>query len=420
MEDTNNDEKNDSLTDKETKKQTEKYITFAKINKYFLIPFLCPVSCMMANFFILLIRESNVIKKGEWVFPIYVELSYVSAGLLHFISYFREKIDDGKDSIVYRERVSVSTRFSFIYNDGNKKASLIVWVIIIFLGFMIAVFELLGAFSLSDHLFEQRLYFMLFIPLFSKLILNENIHKHQYLSLIIAILGIILLIIPVGLKFEKEDLMPNILVFISAVAYSLFLVILKYVNHKYYIPTFKISFYMGIISISLTFLGFLLYSLINNHDFSYFKDSFDFSEVENKLALSIYFILTFIFATALQILTLLVIFYFSPILLMVTDIISPMLFWIAVSIKSGVEMPDVFFYPVGYLIVLFASLIYNEIIIFNFCGLSESTTKFVEIRLNKESMDLRKTQNTLRIGLRPSDLESNSDIEDEEKLSNNS
>ena len=44
-------------------------------------------------------------------------------------------------------------------------------------------------------------------------------------------------------------------------------------------------------------------------------------------------------------------------------------------------MPDIIIYPIGYLIVVFASLIYNEIIIFNFWGLSKNTKKFIKQRL---------------------------------------
>ena len=61
-----------------------------------------------------------------------------------------------------------------------------------------------------------------------------------------------------------------------------------------------------------------------------------------------------------------------------------MLLWIVQIIQIGPLMPDVIFYPIGYLIVLFSSLIYNELIIFNFCGLSDNTKKFVKQRETKE------------------------------------
>ena len=132
--------------------------------------------------------------------------------------------------------------------------------------------------------------------------------------------------------------------------------------------------------------------MIKYHDLSYFNEIFDFSKVENKLNLSIYFISLFLFATTFQTLTFLAIFYFSPTLIMVTDIISPMLLWIALTIKEGEKMPEVFLKPIGYLIVLFSALIYNEILIFNFCDLNKNTKKFVNQRLNMELEELKKNE----------------------------
>ena len=68
--------------------------------------------------------------------------------------------------------------------------------------------------------------------------------------------------------------------------------------------------------------------------------------------------------------------------------------------------------------MLFSSLIYNEIIIFNFCNLSNDTKKFIEVRLSQESHDLRKTQNDLGLkSLTRSDNESNEEDDEEERLS---
>ena len=416
MEDTknsSNDSNRDSLI--KTKKSKIPLIAFAKINKYFLIPFLCPICCMMANFFLLRLGKTNVIKKGEFFTPVFVEFTYVFAGLIYYISYFQRKVEGGKEEIIYRE--STSSSIKYIYNEGAQKNFLIEWILIIFLGFLITCFELLSAFCGGKEVFEERMYYYFFIPLFSKFILKDPIFKHQYFSLIITMIGMIFLIIPVCFRIETDDILANILTLISSIEYSLFLVLIKYISHVYYRSPFQLSFYFGWISIGFTLLGYIIYSLIEYHDLRYFKNILDFSD--NKFAPSIYLICTFIFAIALQALTLLVIFYFSPILLMVTDIISPMLLWVATTIEDGEDLPDIVLKPIGYLIILFASLIYNEIIIFNFCNLSKDTKKFVELRLNEEKDDIRKTKNALKIGSF-SESEDNPNIteDDEEKLSN--
>ena len=229
---------------------------------------------------------------------------------------------------------------------------------------------------------------MFFVPLFSKYILNSNIYKHQYLSLFICFIGCILIIIPVCLKLTKEDILYNILNFIGGIIYPLFLILIKYLSNKYYISPLFICFLLGIISIIVTCFGSIIYSLIEYHDFSYFNDCFDFSEVDNKVSISIYIILNYLFSTTLNALTMLVLLYFSPILLIITDIISPMLYWIVKTIEEGSSIPDIIFNPIGYIIILFSTLIYNEIIILNFCGLSKNTKKYVEERIKTELVEL--------------------------------
>ena len=236
----------------------------------------------------------------------------------------------------------------------------------------------------SDIMIPQRIYYMFFFPLFSKYILKENIYKHQYLSLFICLIGSILIVITVCFKLTKDDVSPNILNFFSGIIYPLFIVLIKYLSNVYYISHFKISLLSGLISIIFLFIGFIIYSLIEYHDLSYFNDSFDFSLVENKSEIIIYIILCFIFTTGFVLFMMLVISFFSPILLMVTDIITPFIYWIIKSFEEGAFMPEVVTYPIGYIILLFVSLIYNEIIILNFWGLSNNTKKFVKQRIKKK------------------------------------
>ena len=371
-------------------------ITFAKLNKYFLIPFLCPIFCMLANFFDVFIDESEVINKQEFIYSIFFDLSYAIEGLFYFISYFKTKVNKEKESKTNTENQNTgiiyiyNDNFSYNYNNINK-----IIMIIVLLSILLEIQNLLMALSDYENVFEERLYFIFFIPLFSKIILKENIYKHQYFSLLIAILGFILLSIPVCLELTKDDIISNILNLIDGFIYPLFIVIIKYVSEKYYLSPLKLSLLFGILATIIDCIGYIIYSLIKFHNFSYFNDCFDFSQVENKLTISIYLILYFLFLTILQLLILLAIFYFSPTLIMVTDIISPFLLWIAVSIEDGESILDSIINPCGYLIVLFGALIYNEIIIFNFCGLDKNTKKFVNQRLYQELREIQQSKDNL-------------------------
>ena len=69
--------------------------------------------------------------------------------------------------------------------------------------------------------------------------------------------------------------------------------------------------------------------------------------------------------------------------------ISPFINWIIESIKEGMKIPDSVLYPIGYLIVIFSSFIYNEIMIFNFCGLNINTKIFVHQRIYIEKEEIK-------------------------------
>ena len=69
----------------EIKNNKTSLITFAKLNKYFLIPFLCPIFCILTNFFLINLIEAKKTKRLDFFIIIYIDLTYVSAGLIYFI-----------------------------------------------------------------------------------------------------------------------------------------------------------------------------------------------------------------------------------------------------------------------------------------------------------------------------------------------
>ena len=87
----------------------------------------------------------------------------------------------------------------------------------------------------------------------------------------------------------------------------------------------------------------------------------------------------------LQVCIILVIYYFIPALFAMSDIISPMFSWL----KNRIENKDstaivIIFNILGYLIIIIAALIYNEIITCNFLGLNENTWKAIDERARIE------------------------------------
>ena len=140
------------------------------------------------------------------------------------------------------------------------------------------------------------------------------------------------------------------------------------------------------------------------HDLSFFKDCFDSSEDKNIFIVILYFIIYFIVIVIDNLLHILTLLYFSPNLFIITSFLGPMIEWIIKIVSEGVSMPGDAIYPIGFIIELFSSLIYNEIIILNFCGLSQNTKKYVEQRSFKELQDMRKEEDVTVTELDNDDL----------------
>ena len=104
-------------------------ITFAKLNKYFLIPFLAPVFCMLANYFLNKIGETRVVKHEEFIITSYIMITYMGVGCFYFIAKFRQKVEGAKEKIIYKE---ITLYFiKYIYNNGVKINLLKEWILII-------------------------------------------------------------------------------------------------------------------------------------------------------------------------------------------------------------------------------------------------------------------------------------------------
>ena len=72
---------------------------------------------------------------------------------------------------------------------------------------------------------------------------------------------------------------------------------------------------------------------------------------------------------------------------MVTDIINPIIIWIFTLFKNGKDENKtlvIILNNIGYFLVFFSSLIYNEIIILNFYGLNKNTKKYLEEKQKEE------------------------------------
>ena len=319
-----------------------------------------------------IITPKPIVRKKMCLMSSTTSLACFGGGLLYFIS-----------PVEY-----LSSNSNNIYNNGIKKNnSLKIFSILFILSLIISFHQISYLLTINKNIFEKRLYYLFFLPIFSKIILKSELFKHQILSLFISIIGIILLFIPMALKIEKDDININILIIFVSAAGSFFTVMIKHLTHNYFLSIYFCLLFIGFFSLVILLFGFIIFYLINEHNLDNFIENF---KGENLLSIT-YLILNIIFNLILYILSFLIIYFFSPTLFMVTDLINPIIGWtISLFInEQEYKTIEIILNIIGYFIVLFSSLIYNEIIICNFFGLNRNTKKFLEEKQREELLLIR-------------------------------
>lgn len=384
MEENNNNQENE-------KGEKECLFSFAKINKYFIIPFLCPVFCIICNYFIEKINEDKGLINKQCFIAIMECSTFLGGGFLYFISSIREKTEETRNKAkTYAES---SNSIKLIYNDilQSKKKYFKIFSILFIMSSFISFFDICEVYSFDKIAFEERLFLIFFISIFSYIILKTEIYNHQVLSLSIALIGFILIYIPTILIITKDYICINILFFISSIGFALSLVLIKYLTHIYFLSPYFCLLFIGTVSTLLTFFFFSICSLTTYKDLSFIKNTFDFSNLDIGKWIYAYIVIIFISGAFLQTFSFLVIYYFSPTLFMVTDIMTPFLLWI-IKINEEETLSNKIFKGLGYFIVLIASLLYNEIIICNFCSLNKYTKKCLDKRQKEELILMKRTE----------------------------
>ena len=383
--------------------------SFSKLNKYYLIPFLCPIICFLSNYMMFNLKislsSSNIAKeyvghkKNDFLYNIIIVFSYTTAGLLFFITKLRIKTKKTENKNSINNRISSSSSIELIYNSGydnltaNYSQLKIFFLLFLEIILVCLTIIILNYIPEDAELFEKRFYYFIFISLFSRIILKENIYIHQKVSLALSSFGFIFMAIPFFKVFDlKRDLLYNIIYLFHSVFYSLFVVIIRLLTQHYYLSPYKILLIVGIGSLIILSIYQIIYSLIVSKDLSILINDFNFSNIEKNIYLFILFIvLLIVFGFFLQTFIFFIIYYFSPTLFALSDIISPILSYYIVTIryKEGEgTLFNILFKSIGYSIVLICALFYNEIIICNFCGLNENTKQKILDRQDIEISSL--------------------------------
>ena len=157
MEENENENKNENGNQK--KKEKECLFSFAKINKYFIIPFLCPIFCTICNYFINIISMDEGLKNKQCFLSILECGTLLGSGFFYCISSIKEKNEEmNKNPIISTERISA---IKLIYNDSGeyiKKKKIIIICLLLLMSFSVSFFDIIEVNTFNKHTLEERFY----------------------------------------------------------------------------------------------------------------------------------------------------------------------------------------------------------------------------------------------------------------------
>ena len=265
-----------------------------------------------------------------------------------------------------------------LYLNNKEEISRGKWKFFLLSGiiYFISSIILLFTFSLKTNLSIMDI---LVTGIFSQIILKIKLYRHHWISIILIILTGLFL--DLGTKNLQNDILNNwksiLLRIIRQIIFSFHDIVNKYAMDKKFCSVYEISFYTSLIlAVLYGILTIFDYYFFHLDNYKAYFDNFNGKELLVLLGLIIIqfvYYLSVLFTNKNN----------TPCHIFIIRIFGQLAQYIDFSIKS---IP-VFFCLI---FILFVSLIFNEIIEFNFCGLSDNTRKNIMLRSNDEDSDMRK------------------------------
>ena len=215
--------------------------------------------------------------------------------------------------------------------------------------------------------------YILFTSIFYYLFFKSKLYRHHYLSIvIILIIGLVIDFVEGNIQKDfTENFKLILLSFLRVILLSLNYVLIKYTMEKKYASPYEIGFYNGLINLILFIIGAVIDNFfIKKFEYKEYFDNFNGKELLVVLGLMItqfgIYISLFIIDKK-----------DTPCHIFIVFVFGQLAYYYKLTEISIVSI-------ICLILILFFSLIFNEIIELNFLGLSQNTRKNIINRANIE------------------------------------
>ena len=400
--------------------EKKSYISYDCKAKSSIYPFLIPILFFFIRYFHdKLYEESRPVKsykilKYNLPFLFYLYLPKILSIILIPIITFNTRGESGSinQNIGFKNYHIMSV-------NKNKKKMILLFYLISFLEVLqetsdclLYYYQMIGSLG---WLVEKRAGYIIFVPIISYFLLGHELHRHHILGLILGIVGVFIInFMRFYYEFAKyKDLLFHLLNGLLSLIFSLALVLIKFAMSNFLLLSpYIFLFYDGIFCILNSLLIILIeyFAVINitsqkeeklvGENAHFFKNNYIeiftiFTGQNGKFF--IYFFLSFFFSFIYYIIYAFTLYNYSPYLIIAVEALLPIDNDIIPYILREKTKDDIFnkilkrigFQSIGYIIIFFAALILNEIIVFNFFGLNKNTFKRISSRGDIDIMPLK-------------------------------
>ena len=266
------------------------------------------------------------------------------------------------------------TKFEFLYEEtydiedeveGKGKFIVLIGVI-----FFVNYFIFVYIFALKTNTWIM---YILFTSIFYYLFFKSKLYKHHYLSIvIILIIGLVIDFVEGNIQKDfTKNFKLILLSFLRVILLSLNYVLIKYTMEKKYASPYEIGFFNGLINLILFIIGAVIDNFfIKKFEYKEYFDNFNGKELLVVLGLMIsqfgIYISLFIIDKK-----------DTPCHIFIVFVFGQLAYYYKLTEISIVSI-------ICLILILFFSLIFNEIIELNFLGLSQNTRKNIINRANTE------------------------------------
>ena len=340
--------------------------------------------------------------------PFYLGLASGLGMMLSFIPLIITKIKSR--SIIDKEKIErLSSQISINFDptvkyQEEKRKEYKKYILIMLTGLLDFGQKILSYIFIESVIYNFWIFDMIFLNLFSYLILKSKLYRHQLLTLgLMILLGIVINIIA---EFDPKTRQTyndspiesvsykNILLILSIEAlFSLSVVVNKYLMENIFCTPYEISFFQGLLISILNSILLIIFTnieikncedkekYINHNNKQYLDNIFQYTKsIGDNFAEIFIFIAVMICRLTFNLFSIITAKHYTPSHIALILLIGEITF---------ILEPELSFYffakIVIFIIIAFLLLVFTEMIELNFCGLSQYTRKNISERADKAS-----------------------------------